>query len=588
MLETFRKHHYILMLVIAILVCVAFVFFSDGSTPGSVNASKPLFTLDGADYFQNEVSQIDSQRSLIARVTYDPGNQMSMFSGPLAFYVNTLGGNSMIGRPAIAQRFGQSGRDSFNMDFCMNVATLRAEAKKLGVDVEREDLEKFVQTIAGFQTNGQFDSTKYQAFLSSGAFGDKSNTERRLFTTLRDVMVFERMNKLIGGTFAPSAVEIDAGYAESKQQTTAAYALIEKAKQTPAAPTDEAVQKFHDDAKATFAAHAADSAKPAADPSVLSEDKRSVRYVLINLPKAPEALPSPQPENTADLPEDQKKAKEEEFKKKLDEHTAAMAKRAEDMKTFEADKKNLLAKANEISTKLSADDRGQTTFDDIVKAASLEPKLSPVFTAALPPDDLKAEAALLKEIFNSPNDPTIPHTLQTANGYALFEIASVEAPALLPLDQIKPKIIEKLTAEALTAAVKTAADTARTALLESMKAGKTFAEAATAAGLAAVEVPAFTKQKPPTVPNAAVITEATASVNPGEVSEAKEVPEGLILVSTIKRGLPKDPKMDEEKKTLTKQRTEGAEGGFLPTYSPLFEAWFQAKRNETSAVKTDS
>ena len=222
------------------------------------------------------------------------------------------------------------------------------------------------------------------------------------------------------------------------------------------------------------------------------------------------------------------------------------------------------------------------------KAASLEPKLSPVFTAALPPDDLKAEAALLKEIFNSPNDPTIPHTLQTANGYALFEIASVEAPALLPLDQIKPKIIEKLTAEALTAAVKTAADTARTALLESMKAGKTFAEAATAAGLTATEVPAFTKQKPPTVPNAAAITEATASVNPGEVSEAKEVPEGLILVSTIKRELPKDPKMDEEKKTLTKQRTEGAEGGFLPTYSPLFEAWFQAKRNETSAVKTDS
>ena len=94
MLETFRKHHYILMLVIAILVCVAFVFFSDGSTPGSVNTSKPLFTVDGADYFQNEVSQIDSQRSLIARVTYDPDNQMSMFSGPLAFYVNTLGGNS--------------------------------------------------------------------------------------------------------------------------------------------------------------------------------------------------------------------------------------------------------------------------------------------------------------------------------------------------------------------------------------------------------------------------------------------------------------------------------------------------------------
>ena len=43
--------------------------------------------------------------------------------------------------------------------------------------------------------------------------------------------------------------------------------------------------------------------------------------------------------------------------------------------------------------------------------------------------------------------------------------------------------------------------------------------------------------------------------------------------------------MDEDKKSMTKEQTEGADGGFMPSYSPLFEAWFNARRNETSTLK---
>ena len=589
MLETLRKHHYILMLCIAILVCVAFIFFGDyrRGGPGSPDAT-PIATIDGKDYYTNDLSQIDAQRGIVMRLL-DPSNQLAQFTDPLAFYVNTLGGNPMIGRPAIVQRYGMSRRDSLNFDFCMNVATLRSEATKLGVEVDREDLEKFVQTIGGLQTSGQFDPAKYEAFLSSGAFGDRPNTERRLYTTLRDVMLFQRLNKLIGGTFAPSPPELDARYADSKQQTTAAYALVEKAKQTPAAPTDEAITKFYDEAKAAFEAQVADPAKPAPDPAILSEEKRAVRYLLITLPKPPAALPSPQPEDTSKLPEDQKKAKEEEYKKKLEDHTAAMATRAEAMKAYEAERKALLSKANDISSALSSEDRGARTFDEIAKASGLEAKLSEPFTAAAPPEDLKPEAKILTEIFASPNDPTLPHTLPSTNGYALFEIAKVEAPAVLPLDQVKPKVAEKLTAQALSAAVKTAAETARTAILESIKAGKSFAEAATAAGLSPVDVPAFTKAKPPTaVPNQAVITQAAAALNPGEVSPPAEVPEGLLLVATLKRELPKDPQMDDDKKKLAQELTEGGEGGFIPTYSPLFEAWFNEHRKEASQLTPSS
>lgn len=580
MLETLRKHHYILMLFIAILVCVAFVFFGDSSMGSGAPDSKPVATMNGKDYYRNDLIQIDSQRGVVGRLL-DPTNQFAQITDPLGFYVNTMS--------RIARRYGSTGRQDLDVDFCMNVATLRAEAERLGVDVEREDLEKFVQTVGGFQTNGQFDPAKYEAFLTSGAFGDKANTERRLFTTLRDAMLFQRVSKLVGGTFAPSPAEINAGYASTKQQTTAAYAVVEKAKQTPAAPTDEAVQKFYDEAKAKFEAHAADSLKPEADPVILSEEKRIIRYVLIDLPKPPTPAPAPQPEDTSKLSEEEKKTKEAEFKKKQEEHTAAMTAHAEAIKAYETNRETLLKKAANLSSDLTAEERGTKTFEELAKVYELEAKLSEPFAAATAPEALKAESKLIAEVFQSPNDPTIPHTLQTTNGYAIFEIAKVDAPAVLPLDQVKPKLTEKLAAGAMATAVKTAAETARTAILESVKAGKTFAEATTAAGLAATEIPAYTSAKPPVnVPNQAVIKAAADDLNPGEVSAPLEVPEGLVLVSTLKRELPRDPKMDEDKKSMTKDQTEGADGGFMPSYSPLFEAWFNARRNETSIIKPEA
>ena len=594
MLETLRKHHYILMLFIAILVCVAFVFFGNERRGGGHGETKPMAIVDGQEYYQNDVQQIDSQRGLITSLFYSRENMMAQITDPLAFYLNTLGGSPMMSSPAIVQLYGPAGqRDSLNMDFCMNVATLRAKAPKLGVEVDQEDLVKFVQTISGFQTNGQFDSTKYETFLNSGAFGDRSNTERRLYTALRDVMIFQRVNKLVGGTLSPSAAEVNARYPESHQKTTAAYALIEKAKQKPAAPTDEAIQKFYDEAKAAFDVHKADPMKPAASPLVLSPEKRSIRYVLIDLPKPPTPPVAPQPEDVSKLPEDQKKAKEEENKKKADEHAKAMTAHGEAVKAQEAASKALLAKAGAISSDLASEDRGTRSFEEIVKASGLEPKTSELFTADSAPADIKADAKLVTEIFESPSDPAISHTPKTTNGYAIFEIANVESPTVLPLDQVKAKITEHLTEEATTAAVKSAADTARTAILEAIKGGKAFAEAATAAGLTPVEVPAYTQSKPPSAANQAIITKAAAELNPGEVSPPQEVPEGLMLVCTIKRELPKDPKMDEDKKKLAEQAAEGKEpsggSGFsFPSYSPLLQAWFKANRTEVKAEPAGS
>ncbi|RYD38038.1 MAG: hypothetical protein EOP86_01935 [Verrucomicrobiaceae bacterium] len=606
MLETLRKHHYILMLFVAVIVCVAFVFFGDATHTRGGPGNQPLFRVEGKDYFQEDVRRIDVQERLVgylANMLEVPDMQgvpeqmrmqlmMQMRGGdPLIQYINSLS--------SVGARFARKSREDLNLDLAMNVAVLRTEAKKLGVEVDRKDLVDFVQTLPVFQTNNQFDSQKYESFLNSGAAGDRTNTERELYTMLRDVRTYQKIRDLIGGSFAPSKAEVDFQYASQHEITTAASALVEKAKLTPAAPTDADIQKFYDDEKAKFektaAALAAKQEPPAAapDPMVLSDEKRAVRYLLINMPQqpAPVTTPAPTAEDTSKLPEDQKKAKEEDFKKRMEEHTAALAKRAGDMKAYEEAQKAALTKADLISNALVAEDRTQT-FEEIVKANGFEAKTSEPFTRAAPPEDLKAQPNVVNEIFTADSSSSVARTVPfpaspPLQGYALFELIKVEAPAMLPLDQVKEKITEKLKATNLTTALKTAADTARTKILEGIKAGKSFADAAKEAGLTAVEIPPFSSKKRPAtdVKHALVITSQAATLNPGEVSEPQTVEEGLLLVGVIKKELMKDPKMEEDKKSLATSNTVSSDSPF--STSPLFEAWLNARRTAAAEAKVE-
>lgn len=579
MLETIRKHHYILMLIVAVVVCVAFVFFSDtGSGRGNPD-SKPLFVVDGKELYRADLQQLDRQRTVIESLL-DPSNQFARFMDPLGIYLSTLGGSQF--GPAIVQRYGRTRSDDLNIDFCLNVATLRRQAEILGVEVEKQDVERFLTTLPAFQTNGQFDPSKYQAYLTRGILGDKTNTERLLGTTLRDVMLFQNISKLIGGKYEPSQAEINQMYASEKQRTSAAYILFPKSAQQPAPPAPEAIQKFYDEAKAKAEAHAADATKPQAPAVVLSPERRTVKYVIINLPSPPEPLVSPKPEDTAALPEDQRKAKEEEYRKKVEAHEAAMKNRAEVMKQYEENRKQLLRKASDLSAALTSEDRAGKSFEELVKEAGLEPKISDPFTQAEPPADFQGEQELVRQIFDPATDPAISHTVQTSKGYALYELGAMTPPALLPFEEVKGKIGEELNAKAVEEATRTAATTARNAIQESMKSGKSFGEATAAAGVTAVEIPAYTTSKPPAnVPNQAVITGAAAALNPGEVSEPQEVPEGQLLVAVLKRELPQDPQMEEDKKKMLAQRSLGGDSSFPGQHSPLLEAWFNSVRRES-------
>ncbi|HWB01825.1 MAG TPA: SurA N-terminal domain-containing protein [Verrucomicrobiales bacterium] len=668
MLETFRKHHYILMLLIAIVVVISFTFLSNPTdrSRGGAGSTQRMFTLYNADVSVGEVQSIRQQMQIAGALMQLSQDREG--TDPVSQFMQGMG--------SLVNSANPTNREDLDIDYPMNILVLRHECEKLGIDVEREDLEKFIREIGAFKSNGGFDATKLENFLKPGPGGDRASTETKLFTALRDVMLFQRYTQLIGGSFRPSKAEVDANYAESHQRITASTVLISKKVFENQTITDEDIQKFYDGEKTKqeaadkAAKEAEEKAKqdankpqdsitpppppvPGADPLVLSEEKRTVKHVFTEAPKPPTPPVAPKPpvapvqEDLSKLPEDQKKAKEEEFKKKQEDHKKAeeeYKKKQEEhqkaeteytakMKEFTDSKTAWLKSVQDLSDALNAEERGAKTFEDVAKELKFEVK-TVTFTKASVPEELKKinlrGGSAADTIFQAPkggHEELLGDESQTA--YCFFVVTEIEKAALLPMDQVKQKISDKLKAEKVTAALKAAGESARSNILETLKAGKPFKEAVESArakmlealkkekdfketdapiAMVSADLPAFSKSKPlpPGTANSGTVSSEAAKLNPGELSPAESVPDGLLLVYVDKKELPKHPDMEQQKKALAEGHTYhnaaatlGAfdqknfqeyieksqffqeRGGFT---NPVLKAWFTEARKNAETV----
>jgi hypothetical protein len=287
-----------------------------------------------------------------------------------------------------------------------------------------------------------------------------------------------------------------------------------------------------------------------------SEASRDLKYVRVEKSKK---------EDITKLPADQQEAKKKE-QADLDTKAAMTA-------TF-------------ISNAM-ADENKPATLEEAVAQAKDKPEYLAVEIKSVPnvsvstlPDDLKNEAKAI-ETFQEEDKGVAEIT----NGWVVFETSNLKAPALLKLDEAKPKLIEKLTKEKIAAALQDAANGVRSKLQENLSAGKPIAEALTAAGVTS-SVFTYKASSPPkdAPPYFSAAQQAVASLDAGALA-ANPIPAGddMAIVYLEKRELPKDPKMEEDKKLL--KRTAGInDSPFSP--SPIFLSWFNQRREVAAPVFT--
>jgi hypothetical protein len=726
MLETFRKHHYVLMCLVAVVVIISFTFFFNPNTQqGRAGSGEVVRKIFDANLTQGDVDLIEQQKTVISQAG---GGDTSVR-------------NFLVTMHSIADESAPMDSRMADVDYSINVFLMRQECDRLGIAVEKEDVTKRITELEVFRTNGQFDGTRLKQFHTGGQHGDQSATEAKLYGAVRDLLLFERLGELIGGTYAPSEKEIDADFARANESVTVATALLAKKDYENQTISDEEIQKFYDAEKAK---QDDEDKTTSPDPVILTDEQRTVKYCITEAPKSTAIAPNPpQPvpalpakPDFSQLPEDEKKAKEEEWKKQEEEHkikqeayTKAQADYTKQMEAYsqkqkenEAEKRAWLQEVSNLSNALVADpaERGGATFEELAKPLEPPPAPAPVPattvtppvaipapapapseeapppapvpvppSAETPPDasgatpapapdatpapaetpanekpkavqgaqgpegaegqpsnatpppaeapPAPAEAAPAETPAPAPAEtappaapaetapapapvpvpaaPTAPQSFvrtatftkaappadimaftasggastvdlifkaekgdvesliesQDKNSYLFFQVTGVVPAGVRPLEEVKTKISEKLKADKIEAALKAAAESARSNILAAMKEGKSFKEAAEANKAVATEYPAISAQSPlpDGTPNAAVIASTAGApagkdmpaqsnpnaTQPGDVSEPVAVPGGLLLVHVVKKELQKLPDAEEQKRAMREKRT---------------------------------
>ena len=247
MLAVIRKNQQVLMLIIAILTIVAFIWLYNPTDKFHKFGSNDVVSVYGRTI----------QRAEIDREVR--GYSLSLGLG-LTDFVQNLGG------------MGANEEASLS-DFIMNLFIVRHEAPLLGVQPTDDQVAGVIKGISLFQTSGAFDPAKYATFLQE-QLAPRGFTERQLEELVRDSLRVSALRQIITSPVAVGEGQVREA-ARMYQPVTAQILRFDRdALSKDAAVTPQEVAAFYDQNKQ----------------GLVSRETRDVSYVVIGLPAAQQKL----------------------------------------------------------------------------------------------------------------------------------------------------------------------------------------------------------------------------------------------------------------------------------------------------------
>ncbi|MEA3208169.1 MAG: peptidyl-prolyl cis-trans isomerase [Chthoniobacter sp.] len=413
--------------------------------------------------------------------------------------------------------------EEYAQQFVWNTMVLRHEAERLGIDATQRERDELIKKMPAFQTNGAFDPTKLSLFIT-GQLTPRGLSEDALENLASDQLKLKKIKQVLGSTFAPSASEVRAAYEARHQKLEASvirwdFAEFLKAQQ----PTEEEAKKAYEERKATLQ----------------TEEQRKVKFVAFTLPPADKPLAG---------------------KERVDA-LGALSEKAQDFSVAMTDKN---AKLDEAAAKFG------------VKIEE-----SPAFTSAAPPKELGNAPEVAEAAFKLSKEDPNSDPVQTARGYYILQLAEVIPARPRTFDEAKTALIEQLKTERAQEAMNLKATEVRNKIEAELKAGKSFAEAAVAAGVKAEPFPPFSlSESPPKEPNADEVMRAASQLNEGQLSafvptQGAGGASGGLLVHLAKKQPIDEAAFEKDKALVAEQVARGKRDA-------VFRQWFKLRRAEAN------
>lgn len=410
-------------------------------------------------------------------------------------------------------------------NFIWNLMVLQHEAARLGVEPGDQAVIDRIKTLPVFQTEGQFDPVKYSTFLQE-QLAPRGFTERQLESVIRDSLRLAGVKALVTSPAVLMPGEVNRALERVRP-------LDVEVLRWNAAAAAKNVQVGDDEVKSAFEARARELQVP---------EKRSVRYVLFAL-----------------TPEQQKLEGKErvEFLQKAATATGAFA------QTLSEGNADMAAAAG---------------------AAGFEVRTTPLFaadgaaTGALADADGEVVPAAAAVAFRLPPGPGHFEIIEVGDeGYAVIEVAAVEAARPMTFEEARADLRADLIAQKRDAALREAATSALSAVRAGLAGGKTLAAAAREAGLKPEKISGLNVFDRELDAAQRQIAAAAVDLPDGTLGDFTPTPDGGFAVYLAARGQP-DEKTSAEQRPLI-------EGGILEGKEMLLFAQWLVTAREGSGLQ---
>ena len=405
----------------------------------------------------------------------------------------------------------------YSNDFKWNLLIFRHEAERLGLTATAEERDEAVKQMPVFQNNGAFDSGRLKMFaknwLPAHGMSDEGFEE-----LVGDQIKLRKMLALLSATTEPSPAEIRFAYDQHYQKTECSVVRLKLADFLAAATAPE------DDVKKLYEARKA---------QLNSAELRKVKVAAFTLPKT-------------DTPPDPKKRAEE---------LGRLGKAAEDFTVALTEK--------------------DAKFDEAAAKAGAQVEETAEFAQNAPPPALAAVPVAADAVFKlTAKEPVSEVLTDPKNGYYVVQLTGTTAARPLTFDEAKAQLTEQIKSERAREALDLEAKKIRGQIAADLKAGKTFADAAQAAGAKAETFPTFSASEPNRdQPDAREVMTASFDLKDGELSDFTPSATGGFLLHIDKRTPADDAKFATDKTMI-------ADNMMRLTRSTLFSEWLKLRRAE--------
>jgi peptidyl-prolyl cis-trans isomerase D len=489
MITILRKNQRVLMLVVAILTIIAFVWLYNPADTYQLGRGAV------ATIYGRKISQADIERQV---KTYQLALAMGQFS-----LLENLGGMTQ-------------DQDQALDEFIWNLFVLHHQAEQLGVEPTDSQIADRIKAVRTFQTVGQFDPAKYKAFVLE-QLGPRGFTELQLENVIRDTLRVERIREIVSSPAAVSDLDFH-DTARVLQELSAQVVRFPLASVASSATvTQEEVAEFYRQY----------------GPALTTPETRLVEYVKFALEPSEKPLEG---------------RERVEALQKLADAATAFSEQAS-ASSFE----------NAASTQALAIER-TPEFD---RAGSTTASGNQAIAADL--KSLAPAAFLLTD-----QDP-VSDVVQSGDAFFVLKIAKVNPQRPMTLDEVRPLAEKQLGARKAERLLREQAEPALAKIREAIAAGKSFSDAAAAAGL---EVKSFDHLDPSGETLSSEeqgIAAATLLMEPGQLSGLISDADGGFAVYLFERS-PLAAAALEKKSELTARILESKR-------RLLFQTWLASARD---------